>query len=120
MSCSVDIDPIYYKHNVMADIHVRRVADIGPMRHALVQHIFNAPHLPMSVPSQVKRDVSSPIVAVPDLARCEELTAGMTDGFASTMYRFIPNSNRKQAVIVHQGHQNDFGAAEMDDCNCLP
>lgn len=96
------------------DVTIRSQGDIDSKRKALIDHIWGGAGLPnRRMPQLLKKDDTSPLNDLQDLARVDTLTVAMDAGVKSYAHHFIPTLSNRRLVILHLGHVPTFDDSDV-------
>jgi len=121
VDCFTEIDPLYTLTDVNSLIKINDQRELLERRAALIRYIwgdagFPATKLPR--PESVMTDVASPLVALPNLGRVDQITletplpaGARVPEIKSVVYHFRPRVGSDRLMIFHEGH--DPGASPL-------
>lgn len=88
-------------------------AEAVQRRQALIEYLWGTTALPTRLPD-VTQDVPSPLGALPNLRRVDELRVNMDAGVKGMAYHFVPELPNGRLVIVHNGHTCTLEGAGLE------
>lgn len=92
-------------------ITIQSASDVKEKRRQLIQYIWGAAGWPKErLPTSVKTLSQSPVKALDELQRVDELRFDLAPGLEGLAYHFIPKKPVRELVVLHHGH-----ACTLDD-----
>ena len=92
-------------------ITIDSARDLAARRAALIQYLWGTAGFPEHrMPDSVVSNVPSPVKALNQLERVDELRMDLAPGLQGLAYHFVPQRPNSQLVVVHHGH-----ACTLDD-----
>jgi len=82
--------------------------DIAARRQALIRFLWGAPGFPSAKLPSIKQNIPSPVSALDNLLRVDELHISMDEGEHGLAYHFIARRSNGRLVVLHQGHGCTF------------
>jgi len=90
-------------------ITIRNEDDIFLKRGELISHIWETSHLPTSLPSKIKKNITDGrFLNLQNLKRIDRIVTNMEYGINSVIYHFHPERSNNKIIIYHQGHSGGF------------
>lgn len=90
-------------------IHIQNERDLTAKRRALIQYIWGPTGCPRErMPDVVQTGIASPVKALTQLARVDELRFNLAPGLEGLAYHFVPENPNRELVVVHHGHACTF------------